>query len=337
MGIRIIALLGGVLLAGAGGSDTTGDTLRSVAATYYASAGQVATITGRDSTMDYYQRLLDDAALLEESPPSYYPAPLWQQSVHAASLLDLSLALQLLQNAYSPMESIRGLGETFVKSSKDGTMQPLAVYVPTGYVAGTPAPLLVFLHGWQQAESHLLAPPYVQDLAESTGTIVVAPYGHGYYDYNGSSGDVYDAFDAACRAFTIDKNRRYIAGYSMGGFSVFNIAPMHPNDWSAVLSIAGALLNSRAPHLLATMPRARFYVVTGAFDDIVPTAFPTATAIYLRDAGVPVTFYSAPDGTHALYTLRAQLARAWDEMERGVVRTPAGLTGAADLPEAVTK
>ena len=191
------------------------------------------------------------------------------------------------------MAEIRGAGETFVRSSKDGTMQPVGVYVSTTYSPQRPASLVVFLHGWMQPESRLVAPEYLRQIADANGSIVVAPYGRGYYDFNGSASDVYDAAAAATSAFTIDSHRRYLAGYSMGGYSVYNVGPMRPHDWTAVMSVAGSLLGSRGPRLLASMPSTRFYVLTGAHDDIVPTAFPTATAIYLRDAGVPVSFYSA--------------------------------------------
>jgi S-formylglutathione hydrolase FrmB len=321
-------------LSGAGTSDI-GATLRSVAARYYSNAGQVAIVAGRETTMDYYERLLDDGALLREPVPSHFPPAMWRQTVEAASELDVSLAVQLMQRSYQPMNAIRGLGETLLRSSKDGTMQPVAVYVPASYSPQRVAPLVIFLHGRLQAESHLLAPQYVQDLAERTGTIVVAPYGRGAYDFAGSESDVYDAFGAANAAFTIDPHRRYLAGYSMGGFSVFRLAPLHPGDWTAVMSIAGSLLVSRAPAVTAALSRTRFYVLTGAGDDNVPTAYPTATAIFLRDAGLAVTFYSQPDGTHSLYTLRPILSKAWDEMERGIVRSPVGLTGAPNLPEEV--
>ncbi|MGB6520607.1 MAG: hypothetical protein WBE83_02415 [Candidatus Cybelea sp.] len=311
--------------------------LDALAARYYAQAGRIAIATGRDSTMDYYQRLLDDAAMFGSPAPSGVSAANWDELRQTFARLDSSLATQLLDSAYEPMASVRGLGESFVRSSKDGTMQPVAVYVPRSYSPSRPAPLLVFLHGRLQAESHLLSPQYVADLAEQTGTIVVAPYGRGYYDYNGSESDVYDAFDAASGAFNIDVRRRYLAGYSMGGFSVFNIAPLHSNDWSAVMSIAGSLLNSRAARVLATMPRTRFYVLTGARDPIVATAFAIDTAVFLRDSGLAVTFYSQSDGTHSIYSLRPIFAQAWLDMERGVVRAPAGLTGNGSLPEAVSQ
>ena len=74
------------------------------------------------------------------------------------------------------------------------------------------------------------------------------------------------------------------------------------------MSIAGSLLASRGPRVLATMARARFYVLTGFHDDNVPTAYPTATAIYLRDAGFAVAFYSNP-------TERTRCAR-WGRFSR---------------------
>jgi predicted esterase len=311
--------------------------LRELAGQYYAQAARIAVATGRDSTMDYYQRLVDDAELINEPAPAGYPASLWRMLTQNVARLDSSVATQLLRTAYEPLGSVRGLGESFVRSSKDGTMQPVAVYVPGAYSPSRPAPLLVFLHGRLQSESGLLAPQYLAELAERTGTIVVAPYGRGYYDFNGAESDVYDAFDAANRAFNIDARERYLAGYSMGGFSVFKIAPIHPGDWSGVMSIAGALLHSRAPRVLSTMPRARFYVLTGARDQIVQTRFAVDTAVFLRDSNVPVTFYSAPDGTHSLYSLRSILAQAWFDMERGVVHLPAGLVGTGELPEAASQ
>jgi pimeloyl-ACP methyl ester carboxylesterase len=332
--LRVAALGATVLFATGVQTSTTADTLRSIAASYYAKAGQIASITGRDSAMDYYQRLVDDGSLLSEPGPSEYPASMWRHSVQAFAQLDASLATQLLQLSFVPMASIRGLGETFVRSSVDGTMQPAAVYVPSGYSATKPAPLVVFLHGRFQAESHLVALPFIEDLAERTGTIVIAPYGRGYYDFNGSERDVYDAFDAASRAFAIDAHKRYLAGYSMGGFSAFNIATTHPGDWTALMCISGSLLASRAQHVTATLPNARFYVLTGARDDIVPTQYPTQTATYLRDAGLAVSFYSQADGTHLLYSLRPILSQAWDDMVRGVVRTPLGLSGGDELPDA---
>jgi predicted esterase len=282
----------------------------------------IAAITSRDSVTDYYQRLIDDKDWVNAPTPKNYTPADWDATVNNVIGLDLSVASQLLARTFRSMSEIQGLGEAFVRSSRSGKMQPVAVYVPKSYVPGHPTPLVVFLHGRGQSETELLGQAFIIALAERTGAIVVAPYGRGHYDFSGTESDVYDAYDAAVSTFTIDPRRRYLAGYSMGAFSTFNIAPMHPNDWTAIMSISGALLNSRADRLVAMMPQTPVYVLTGTLDDNVPTQFSVATAIYLRNQRVPVTFYAQPDGTHRLISLLPILTQAWDDMAQGIVRTP---------------
>ncbi|HEY2475180.1 MAG TPA: alpha/beta fold hydrolase [Candidatus Cybelea sp.] len=296
----------------------------------------IALVAGRDTTFDYYQRLLDDADMLADSSvPAGYSQDAWAQTVSRTAQLDLSLAKQLLDTSFQPfvpMASIRGLGETFVRSSKDGTMQPVAVYVPPSYQPNHPAPLVVLLHGHPQSESELLAPAYLALLAAKTNTIVVAPWGHGYYDFRGSVSDVYDALDAATQAFSVDPRKRYLAGYSMGGFSVFEVAPVHPNDWSAIMSISGALLGSDAPRVLAMLRTTPFYVLTGSADESIPTRYPTSTAVYLHSAGLDVSFYSQAGGIHRLISLLPILTLAWNDMLHQIVRAPPENLGSAKLP-----
>ncbi|MBV8531448.1 MAG: hypothetical protein JO104_09030, partial [Candidatus Eremiobacteraeota bacterium] len=183
------ALVGTAALALLLGS-SAGDlrvSLRATAAIYRAQIAGVVPIAGRDTTYDYYERLLDDAGALDDPtvPQGYAPAE-WTQAIRQTANLDLSLATQLLQRTYGDMASVRGLGEVLVRSSRDGTMQPVAVYVPRGYAANRAAPLIVLLHGHPQSETQLLAQPYVAQLAERTNTIVIAPWGRGYYDFRGS-------------------------------------------------------------------------------------------------------------------------------------------------------
>ena len=307
--------------------------LLSTAAAYRANIVKIGPIAGRDTTYDYYERLIEDADLLDDpSVPRGYSAAQWSQTVARLAGLDLSLATQLLHGTYAPMSAIRGLGETFVRSSQDGTMQPVAVYVPSTYSPERPAPLVVLLHGRPQSETQLLAPLYVAELAERSGAIVVAPWGRGYYDFDGSAADVYDALDAATRAFATDPRKRYLAGYSMGGFSVFEVAPVRPQAWSAVMCIAGALLGSRSQRIVTLMRRTPFYVLTGSADDSIPTQYPTATAAFLQSAGMDVSFYSQPGGIHRLVTLLPILTQAWDDMLHGIMRAPPPQFGNLVLP-----
>ncbi len=310
--------------------------LLSTAASYHANLAAIAPVAGRDTTYDYYERLLDDAELLDDpNVPTGYTVAQWSQTVRAIASLDLSLAKQLLAGSDSSMASIRGLGEVLVRSSRDATRQPVAVYVPSTYAPNRPAPLMVMLHGHPQSETQLLAPLYIAQLAEQTGTIVVAPWGHGYYDYRGSVSDVYDALRVATRAFAIDPRKKFLAGYSMGGFSVFEVAPVHADEWSAVMCIAGALLGSDSSRVVALMARTPFYVLTGTADQSIPTQYPTATAAFLHAAGVDVSFYSQAGGIHRLVTLVPILTQAWTDMLNEIVRAPPPAVGNMVLPSSI--
>ena len=335
MFFRRLAVAGAAALllgATAGPAPDTRAQLKAAAAAYLAGVSPIARITGRDVALDYYQRLGDDLDLLDQPAPDGYSPAVWAHFQDAVARLDLDLVSQLMTQTYRPMASIRGLGETLTRSSKDGTMQPVAVYVPTTYSQERAAPLIVFLHGHPQSETELLAFGFVTDLAEKTGTIVVAPYGRAYYDFRGSESDVYDAYDAALKNFNVDARKRYLAGYSMGGFSVFSVAPVHPNDWAAVMCVSGSLLGSESAQLVAAMRHTAFYVLTGSKDDSIPTQFPTSTAIYLNNAGVETSFYSQPNGTHRLVTLLPILTQAWNDMETGTVRAPSMAAGGLPLP-----
>jgi dienelactone hydrolase/uncharacterized protein YciI len=310
------------------------DRLRAVAAEYYAAVAKVERVTSRDTVIEYHQRLLDDADAWTDPKYTYLRSQEGRDAFAAACELDMSLATQLMQRSYRPMASIRGLGETLVRSSSDGTMQPVAVYVPTQYSPDRPARLIIFLHGRDGAESHLLAVTPIPQEAERTNTIVVAPFGRGYYDFKGSESDVYDALAAANSAFAIAPHEQYLAGYSMGGFSTFAIGPLHPTDWAAVLCVSGSLVEQRAEATTRTMHNIRFYLVTGALDPIVPTSWSTLTAGYLRAANMEVSLYSEPRGTHELRTLLPAFSQAWDDMERGVVRLPWDLPVDGRLPVA---
>ncbi|HKE37929.1 MAG TPA: hypothetical protein VKB39_10870 [Candidatus Baltobacteraceae bacterium] len=323
------------LLAVAPAQPSLRERLRTTQSDYYAHLVAVAPIAGRYSVTDYLQRLIDDGEALDSSDvPTGYTAQQWQNYVRSKSLLDMSLADQLLSQKYVPMESIRGLGETLVRSTHDGTMQPVAVYVPPSYTASHPAPLVVFLHGHPQAETSLISPDYVAKLADATGSIIVAPYGRGYYDFRGTTDDVYDTVAVATKAFSIDARKRYLAGYSMGGFSVFEVAPAHPEVWSGIMCISGALLGHDAHGVTSMLSRTPFYVLTGTDDDSIPTQYPTATAVYLTASGLPVSFYSMPHGTHRVVTLLPILTQAWDDMHRGIVRSPPPAGGGMALPAA---
>jgi poly(3-hydroxybutyrate) depolymerase len=213
------------------------------------------------------------------------------------------------------------------------------MYVPVN-VPATRASLAIVLHGNPQTEAELLGQPALRRVADSTGTILVAPFGRGIYAFEEPAAtDVYDLLPTLQDALPVDRGRTYLAGYSMGGFSVFKIGPRGGYRWKAVLCISGAILNSGVRAVNLAWHDMPLYVVTGAHDDSIPTKYGEQTAGYLASLGLPVSFYEEPNGSHTLRSLMPSLQRAWTDMLAGTTRpdsVPIARNGVALPPSAPT-
>lgn len=287
---------------------------------------------GAEVAVNFQRRLFDDLEAQHMTAPENYTAADWADTVTSIAKLDLEAVDQLVSGTPAPLRATPGLHEVLVPSRVDRTLQLVAVYVPPT-AKPQRAPLAVVLHGNPQTESELLGQPFLRRLADRTGTIVVAPFGRGLYDYaEPAATDVYDLLADVQNAFGTDRGRTYLAGYSMGGFSVFMIGPRGGYRWSGVLCISGAILNSGVRPVSIAWHEMRTYVVTGANDTSIPTKYSEQTAGYLAGIGLPVSFYQEPHGTHALRTLAPSLERAWDDMHASLTRpetVPAARNGFA--------
>ena len=279
---------------------------------------------GEDQAEALGSRLADDLdAFNDPTIIQGYTKAAYEERLRSVATLDASIVDQVLSGTPLPLAGVRGLAERLLKSTVDGTWQPVAIYVPSQL---KPDPtLVVLLHGQPQTETNLLGAPYFQTLADSTNSIVAAPWGRGHYDFFGvASDDVYQTADDVAAAYGIDRHRIYLAGYSMGGFSVFKIGPTHGDEWHAVLCIAGSVLNSEAASVLKAWKNTPIYVVNGKLDQSIPPMYGEMTAIWLAGSGIPTGFYQEPKGTHFIPTLMPSLTQAWRDMIAGVVRnTPA--------------
>lgn len=299
----------------------------------YAHVDELKARAGSDLTVDLATRL--NADIEELSDPSERPAPYpvadWNERLANVATLDVSFADQLLAGKSEPLAGTHGLVERLARSRVDGTLQPYALYVPAS--AGPHPPVVVLLHGHPQTESELLGVPYFRSLADASGAVVIAPWGRGYYNFAAPADqDVYAALDDVEAALPVDSHRVYLAGYSMGGFSVFKVGPLQAQRWRAIMCISGAILNSETETIRFRFRDTPFYVVTGAHDVNIPTIYGELTASYLMNAGIPVSFYEQDGGTHYLPTLVPSLRKAWDDMLANVVREPANLRVAGALP-----
>lgn len=192
-----------------------------------------------------------------------------------------------------------------------GETIPYAVFVPSTYQSSSPAPLLVSLHGLGRSYDWLMGYHGLLDEAEAGGYIVVTPLGYtrrGWYgsravedkdDGNYSEQDVMNVLQLVRDEFTVDENRIYLWGHSMGGAGTYHIASKHP-DLFAGLGVAAPAPEQSAPahEILQKIKHLPILVLQGDEDSLI-----TSTRRWvevMREIGMPHVYVEIPGGDHSL-------------------------------------
>jgi enterochelin esterase-like enzyme len=133
----------------------------------------------------------------------------------------------------------------------DGSPQFCRLYLPPGYDPAKKWPLLVKLHGYNPAN-----PDYVRwwavdsrhhaladiEYSHHQGIIYMEPHGRGNTTYLGlGDRDVVRAIELAKKRLSIDDDRVYLSGDSMGGWGTWNVAERHPELFAAIAPIFGGV------------------------------------------------------------------------------------------------
>ena len=123
--------------------------------------------------------------------------------------------------------------------SREGILQHYGVYLPSGYEPGTGSPLQLWMH-WRGGTANAaaaLAPRIFHELGENVQTIVVSPRGRGTSRWYVGKGhvDFRQVWRDVHRRFTIDRERTYVAGHSMGGWASFLLTILYPDRFAAAL------------------------------------------------------------------------------------------------------
>jgi polyhydroxybutyrate depolymerase len=139
-----------------------------------------------------------------------------------------------------------------------GGDRPVEVFVPSGYQDGTPAPLVILLHGYSSSGDEGENYFQLQPIAEARGFLYAHP--DGTVDQGGQQ--FWNATDACCDLsgtgvddsgylrqvvdeikvrYTVDPKRVFFLGHSNGGFMSFRMACDHADAIAAVASLAGAM------------------------------------------------------------------------------------------------
>jgi poly(3-hydroxybutyrate) depolymerase len=233
------------------------------------------------------------------------------------------------RSAQPPLtESQRRIVEcTYHLAEANGEM-PYTLFVPSSYEPGAPTPLVVDLHGLNITPLQQILFDGTTDFAERHGFIVVAPMGYDLAGWWGSrrgdpvetaalnpeTGERYtvgelseiDAvrvLDLVRAGFTIDEDRIYLMGHSMGGAGTYHLGGEYADVWAALAPLAGAggIRDAAAAERFRALPT---LLVHGELDSIVPAATSRRSVFWLQSVGAPHVYLEIPGADHEFWIRR---------------------------------
>ena len=175
-------------------------------------------------------------------------------------------------------------------TADDGFTLPYLIYLPADYNEDTAYPVLLFLHGAGERGTdnrnqlnNVIAKLYEDTSSPFYHTIVVAPqcpndmqwvdtpWANGNYIQNRIPiskplSAAVQMMDSLLTEYSINPNRQYVMGISMGGFGTWDLIMRYPDRFAAAVPICGGADPTKAK-LLVDMPIWTFHDTT---DGVVP-------------------------------------------------------------------
>jgi predicted peptidase len=204
----------------------------------------------------------------------------------------------------------------------DGTSYPYQVYVPSGYEAARPWPVVLFLHGaGERGDDGLLQTevgigPAIRRNPQRFPAIVVMPQAPRETFWGGAAGEAaLLALDRTCGEFAVDRRRTYLTGLSMGGHGSWHLGARHPERFTAMLVICGFVGDrpgraSTAPpgagtpyeRVATRLAKVPVWIVHGEADAAVPVSESRLMHEALRAIGADVRYTELPGTNHDAWT-----------------------------------
>lgn len=134
-----------------------------------------------------------------------------------------------------------------VEEGENGRMQPYGLFMPSAYLpAPTLIPLDLWLHyrGGKAHSGAAWTPRLIDELGEAPGHVVVTPRARGTSTWYVTQAhqDFFEVYaDVQALIPNLDPRRRYLSGYSMGGFGTYLFGLLYPDQFSAGYSTSGAV------------------------------------------------------------------------------------------------
>lgn len=193
---------------------------------------------------------------------------------------------------------------------------PYAILLPENYDVSKSYPLLLFLHGAGERGSdnerqliHGASLFTAQSFREKYPAVILIPQcGSGDYWSNVKKDVAQDGLpdfsfykkgaptkamlllegllDEVIQSYSLDKNRLYVGGLSMGGMGTFELVKRNPKLFAAAFPICGGAL----PKAIRKYKRLSWWVFHGNEDPVVPADFSTQMVKRFKKRGLDVRY-----------------------------------------------
>lgn len=220
-----------------------------------------------------------------------------------AAITNASALLDQIAKGENPLRAKRGDIHWAYRSAVDDTLQPFRFYVPTNYDAKKKWPMIVALHGMGGDENGFFInydKGLIRRIAEERGYIVVCPKGRQPTSMYMAAAerDVLDVIREMKREFSIDDDRVYLMGHSMGGYGSWSVAANNPDLFAAIGPIAGGGTPFTVAKLKA-LTHVPWIVIHGDKDPTVPVEESRKMVKAGKELGIEIKYIEVPGGNHS--------------------------------------
>jgi pimeloyl-ACP methyl ester carboxylesterase len=205
---------------------------------------------------------------------------------------------------------------------------PYALFIPSTYAPGRPSPLIVDLHGLNITPLMQMLFDGTTDFAERYGFIVVAPMGFSVSGWWGArSGtavataamkpgtdahytsselseiDAMTLLSSIRQQYSVDSDRIYLMGHSMGGAGAYYLGGKYNDVWAAIAPISGAggIADAAAAERYRSLVT---LLMHGEKDSIVSVIGSRRAAMLLQSVGAQHVYLEFPGRDHEFWIRR---------------------------------
>lgn len=206
-------------------------------------------------------------------------------------------------------------GQTSSADIYRGTVQPYSVYVPSTYDPAKKNPVILLMHCLSCWHTVFDIAGLPVDLAEKRGALIVTPFAYGeggHYEAEAQK-DVFEVLSDVSRRYSVDQERLYLTGMSMGSLGTYRLGGLFPDMWARLLAVESyttPFCVTPTPSMpacslpfnyLDLFPNYRDVpvgITQGALDELTPVTGGRTFADTLTSYDYPFRYWEWPNRTH---------------------------------------